>query len=151
MHTTTTSDAVAVVSASRFGYPGFVAEVVAAANTPERAAELAGALGEVAAAVEGVLIALTGSAGGDPERVAVSARDAVSELAELVVRCASEGDRTGIEIVCNEAVARTKVTSLICALIDEINRGLDQLDELPGPGANGLLVRLGLAAAIRVP
>ncbi|GAC1531497.1 MAG: hypothetical protein NVS3B12_07630 [Acidimicrobiales bacterium] len=149
MHTTT-ADAVAVVSASRFGYPGFLAEAVAAADSPEHAAELAGALGEVAAAVEGVLIALTGSSGEDPAQIAMSAQNAVSELAELVVRCASEGDRTGIEIVCNEAVARAKVTSLICALVDEINRGLDQLDELPGPGANGLLERLGLAAAVHV-
>ncbi|GAC1316113.1 MAG: hypothetical protein NVSMB16_13040 [Acidimicrobiales bacterium] len=86
VHTTTTADAVAVVSASRFGYPGFVAEAVAAADEHGRAAELAGALGEVAAAVEGVLIALTGSVGNDPAQIAMSARDAVSELAELVVR-----------------------------------------------------------------
>ncbi|GAC1590377.1 MAG: hypothetical protein NVS3B21_07850 [Acidimicrobiales bacterium] len=147
---TTTADAVAVVAASRFGYPGFVAETVAAADSPDRAAELAGALGEVAAAVEGVLIALTGAVTEGRAQAAISAPDAVSELAELVVRCASEGDRTGIEIVCNDAVARAKVTSLICALVDEINRGLDRLDELPGPGANGLLERLGMAAAVRV-
>lgn len=143
VRTVTTSDAILVVSASRFGYPGILAEFLVAAGTPLAAADLALALGEVAAAVDGVTIALSGQLPASSD-----GRD-LDSRAELIVRCAADGDHAGIEAVCVDAANAGRLTALLCALVSGINSGLDRLDRLPGPGATGLLERLGVAAATR--
>lgn len=145
MRTVTASEAVLVVSASRFGYPGVLAEFVGSAQSANRAAELASALGELAAAVQGVTVALAGES--LPRR---GQRGPLDTMAELVVCCATQGDTTGIELICADAAANGLIAPLLCGIVRDINTALDRLDQLPGPGAGGLLERLGLAAATSI-
>lgn len=147
MPTITTSDAVLVVSASRFGYPGVLAEFIAAADTSTRAADLAFALGEISAAVDSVTIALSGRL---PVHTGAPGRPELAAMAEMVVCRATEQDQAGVDVVCAEATGRGQLTALLCALVRRVNDTLDSLDGLPGPGAAGLLERLGLAAAARL-
>lgn len=138
----TASEAVLVVSASRFGYPGVLAEFMGSAQSANRAAELASALGELATAVDGVTVALAGESLLRPRD-----RGPLGTMAELVVCCATQGDTTGIELICADAAANGLVAALLCGIVRDINAALDRLDQLPGPGAANLLERLGLAAA----
>jgi hypothetical protein len=147
VHQITTSDAVAVVSAQRFGHDDVLAQILADVRTETEAADLAAQLGELTAAVNGVILALAGH--GDASLGLRPPPDpgGVAELASIAVRCAAEGDRAGVEVVCLEASAEGVLESLLRQMAADVNRALADVDRLPGPEADSVLARLGLAAA----
>ena len=148
MRATDISGAVAVVAAERFGHRSVLDQLIDEVGAADHGAALAGQLGEFTATVQGVALALSGGSA-TPRLVDPVPVEGLAQLAMLTVRCASTGDRAGVQVICREADQRGQLRTLLTRLTGEANRALDDLDRLPGPGSAVVLARLGLAAARR--